>query len=69
MYMGGDSVTETKQARALIGSSILGLVLVLSPAVVFGIINPNILNLNVGPDKQSQYDKYFFSNTTPDGYF
>ena len=33
MYMGGDSVTETKQARALIGTSILGLVLVLSPVV------------------------------------
>ena len=47
MYMGGDSVTETKQARALIASSLLGLVLVLSPVIVFSIINPKILNLGV----------------------
>jgi hypothetical protein len=50
MYMGGDSVTETKQARALIGTAILGLVLVLSPVIVFGVINPNILRLNLSSD-------------------
>ena len=48
LYMGGDSVTETSEARRLIATSILGLVLVLSPVIVFQIINPNILSLNVG---------------------
>jgi hypothetical protein len=48
MYMGGDSITETKQARALIGTSVGGLLLVLSPVIVFGIINPKILSLQVG---------------------
>jgi hypothetical protein len=48
MYMGGDSVTETKQARELIQNAVLGLVLVLSPYIIFSIINPKILDLNVG---------------------
>jgi hypothetical protein len=48
MYMGGDSITETKQARMMIYTSIGGLVLVLSPAIVFGILNPNILSLQIG---------------------
>lgn len=48
LYMGGDSVTETKQARSLIGNALLGLVLVLSPYIVFGIINHNILGLKIG---------------------
>ncbi len=48
MYMGGDSVTETRVARQKIGQAILGLVLVLSPVVVFGIINPSILSLSIG---------------------
>ena len=47
LYMGGDSVTETKQAKEKIQWSILGLVLVLSPVIVFSIINPKILNLNI----------------------
>ncbi|HEX2792302.1 MAG TPA: pilin [Candidatus Paceibacterota bacterium] len=48
MYMGGDSITEKKEARKIIGMSIAGLVLVLSPTIVFGIINPEILNLQIG---------------------
>lgn len=48
MYMGGDSVTEKKDARALIGTSLAGLLLVLSPVIVFSIINPDILNLDIG---------------------
>lgn len=48
MYMGGDSVTETKEARRLIGTALFGLLLVLSPVIVFSIINPNILSLNIG---------------------
>ena len=48
MYMGGDSVTEKKEARSLIGLAIGGLILVLSPVIVFSIINPEILSLKIG---------------------
>ena len=48
LYMGGDSVTETKEARRLIGVALGGLLLVLSPVIVFSIINPQILQLNIG---------------------
>jgi hypothetical protein len=51
LYMGGDSITEVKQAKDLIGSALFGLLLVLSPVIIFGLINPKILNLNVGFDK------------------
>lgn len=47
LYMGGDSVTEKKEAKDLISSSIVGLILVLSPVIVFSIINPNILSLQI----------------------
>ena len=47
IYMGGDSVTEKKEAKNLIALSIGGLILVLSPVVVFSIINPEILNLEI----------------------
>lgn len=52
MYMGGDSVTEKKEAKNLIGLSIAGLVLVLSPVVVFSIINPEILSLKINNIEQ-----------------
>lgn len=48
MYMGGDSVTEKKEAKSLIALSIGGLILILSPVVVFSIINPSILDLKIG---------------------
>jgi hypothetical protein len=51
LYMGGDSITEVKQAKDLIGSALFGLLLVLSPVIIFGLINPKILSLNVGFDK------------------
>ncbi|CAN5710165.1 hypothetical protein BH11PAT2_BH11PAT2_08640 [soil metagenome] len=41
------SVSHNEAAKSIISNSILGLVLVLSPAIVFGIINPSILNLNL----------------------
>ncbi|MES2668467.1 MAG: pilin [Patescibacteria group bacterium] len=47
MYMGGDSVTEKKEAKNLIGMAIGGLILVLSPVIVFSIINPDILSLRI----------------------
>jgi hypothetical protein len=48
IYMGGDSITETKVARDGIASAILGLIVVLSPVIVFSIINPKILTFNIG---------------------
>jgi hypothetical protein len=48
MYMGGDSFTEKKQARDLIAMSLVGLLLVLAPTIVFSIINPDILSLKIG---------------------
>lgn len=47
LYMGGDSVTEKKQAKDLLGMTIGGLLLVLSPYIVFSIINPKILDLEI----------------------
>lgn len=47
MYMGGDSFSEKKDAKNLIGLSIAGLILVLSPTIIFGIINPDILDLKI----------------------
>lgn len=48
IYMGGDSVTEKKEAKNLIALAIGGLILVLSPVIVFSIINPEILSLKIG---------------------
>lgn len=62
MYMGGDSVTEKKEARSLITLAIGGLVLVLSPVIVFSIINPKILDLKIdGLDTLLTQDTSFTS--------
>ena len=47
MYMSPDSVSEKTEARNLIGWSLFGLLLVLTPTIVFGIIDPRILNLDI----------------------
>ncbi|HEX7651270.1 MAG TPA: pilin [Candidatus Paceibacterota bacterium] len=47
MYMGSDSFTEKKDAKHLIAVSLMGMVLVLSPALILGIINPKINTLNL----------------------
>lgn len=45
------SVSEIISAKGRVAQSLYGLILVLTPALVFGIINPNILNLSVAlPD-------------------
>ncbi len=46
MLEGGNFV-EKKEARQLITQSIVGLLLVLSPVIVFSIINPKILSLTI----------------------
>ena len=56
MYMGGDSVTEKKEAKNLIGLSIAGLILVLSPVVVFSLVNPEILSLEIGRIEELSVD-------------
>jgi hypothetical protein len=48
LYMSaGDNTEKVSQARQLISTSILGLVIVLSPVIVFSIINPSVLSLSV----------------------
>lgn len=42
------SVSENEQARELLQGAVLGLILVLSPVIVFSIINPKILTLDFG---------------------
>lgn len=64
MYMGGDSVTEKKEARSLITLAIGGLILVLSPVIVFSIINPKILDLKIdGLDTLATQDTIFTNNS------
>lgn len=46
-YMLGDSITEKKEARTLMLMSVVGLMLVLSPVIVFGLIDPRILSLQL----------------------
>lgn len=41
------SVSENQEAKQLIQMSVVGLVLILSPVIVFSIINPKILNLEI----------------------
>lgn len=47
MYMTEESISEKKEARGIMVMSVLGLILVLSPAVVFGVIDPRILELDL----------------------
>ncbi|MFZ2500754.1 MAG: hypothetical protein WAW90_02070 [Minisyncoccia bacterium] len=42
-----DSVSAITDNKGRIWNAIFGLILVLAPALVFGIINPNILNLSL----------------------
>lgn len=72
MFMGGDSVTERREAKSLIALSIGGLILILSPVVVFSIINPSILSLQIGGLKDlttTEFSAYTkgASITTTDG--
>ena len=45
------SISENEQARKLIQGAVFGLILVLSPVIVFGIINPKILELDFDTSK------------------
>jgi hypothetical protein len=50
LWMKGDSVTGSKEARDLIKMALFGLLLVLSPAIIFGVIDPRILSLSLNTD-------------------
>lgn len=54
----GGSVSANSEAKDMIRNAVIGLILVLSPAIVFGIINPRILNLelNLGGLKPENLD-------------
>jgi hypothetical protein len=41
------SIAQNEKAKGLIQNSVMGLILVLSPAIVFGIINPDILKIDL----------------------
>ncbi len=45
--MSGDNTEKRSQAKKYIQNALFGLLLVLSPAIVFSIINPNILSLKI----------------------
>lgn len=45
------SFSQATQAKKHIQNAVLGLLLVLSPAIVFGIINPDILNLSLNVER------------------
>ncbi len=45
------SVSSNEKAKSYIQNAVLGLILLLSPTIVFGIINPDILNLDLNFDE------------------
>jgi hypothetical protein len=47
------SFSQATEAKKHIQNAVLGLILVLSPAIVFGIINPDILNLTLNVEELS----------------
>lgn len=67
------SVSSNEKAKSHIQNALLGLLLVLAPTIVFGIINPEILHLNLGNEftqlKQKDIQQGAFATpwTTPSG--
>lgn len=59
------SVSENEKARELLQGSVFGLILVLSPVIVFGIINPKILELNFSAESLRTADPAPTSDTPP----
>jgi hypothetical protein len=60
------SVTSNEKAKSRIQNAIFGLILLLSPVIVFTIINPSILKLNLGTEfgslKQNTINQGAFSS-------
>ena len=58
-YSTQDSISKKSDGKSKIYNALFGLVLVLSPVLVFTIINPAILNLNVNfPALQTKWESY-----------
>ncbi len=52
LWMGsGASITSKESGKKKIEMALMGLLLVLSPVIIFGIINPSVLNLSLGSAK------------------
>jgi hypothetical protein len=60
------SVAHNEKAKGLIANSVLGLLLVLSPAIIFGIINPDILHLNLDVSRLKTNLTPRLASLTPD---
>ncbi|MDB5264976.1 MAG: hypothetical protein JWN64_547 [Parcubacteria group bacterium] len=60
----GDNSEKITQARGLIRDSLIGLLLILSPVIVFSIINPDILKLKIGGIDQLQLPQNTPTDTT-----
>src|SRR3990167_170605 len=58
-YSTEDSISKKSDGKSKIYNALFGLVLVLSPVLVFTIINPQILNLNVNfPELKTRWSNY-----------
>jgi len=58
-YSTQDSISKKSDGKSKIYNALFGLVLVLSPVLVFTIINPQILNLNVNfPELKTRWSNY-----------
>ena len=68
MYMGGDSITEKKEAKRLISISIIGLILVLSPVLILNLINPSINNFDLLTGHTEQLTIPDTEGSRPPGY-
>lgn len=65
-YSTQDSVSKKSDGKARIYQAILGLVLILSPVLIFSIINPGILNLSINlPKLDTVSSNYTSPATTP----
>ena len=68
MWMWGDSISSKTEARSLITMSILGLILVLAPVLVFSIIGgKSFTSLNIGIDKLQFTPPSTATSTNPNG--
>lgn len=61
------SVSSNEKAKGDLRNAIIGLILVLSPAIVFGIINPKILDLNINVGGLKQGALQNVDTTAPPG--
>ena len=61
-YMTSEAVGSKSEARDAITRAILGLLLLLSPVIVFGVINRDILDLNIDLTRLGDYERLEVTN-------